>query len=176
MTPSVLRTTKISKFVIGFSCAKVHLCKWIVRVILGDFFVNMIFIFLLILLVAAVYLYIRHVYSYWSRHGYPFLEPSIPVGSLNKVARREQCFGENLFELYKQSTEPFVGIYMMFRPALLVRDPSLVHQMLTTDFASFHDRGVYCNPPDDPMSDNLFSIVAHFYYEETKINATNYDR
>lgn len=117
----------------------------------------MIFISL-ILLATAIYLYLRHVYSYWSRNGFPYLEPSIPAGNLNRLAKREQSFGVNIFELYKQSTEPFVGIYMAFKPALLVRDADLTHNMLTTNFSSFHDRGVYCNPKYDPMSENLFAM------------------
>lgn len=116
------------------------------------------FIISIVLLATAIYLYLRHVYSYWSRHGFPYLKPSIPAGNLNRLAKREQCFGENLFELYKQSAEPFVGIYMLFKPALLVRDAELTHQMLTVDFASFHDRGVYCNPKYDPLSDNIFAM------------------
>lgn len=116
------------------------------------------FLISIILLVTAIYLYLRHIYSYWWRHGFAYLEPSIPAGNLNKLAKREQCFGENIWELYKQSSEPFVGIYMMFKPALLVRDALLAHNMLTNDFASFHDRGVYCNPKYDPMSDNIFAM------------------
>lgn len=120
----------------------------------------MIFISL-ILLFTAIYLYLRHVYSYWSRNGFAYLEPSIPAGNLQKLAKREQSFGENLYELYKQSSEPFVGIYMLFKPALLVRDAELAHKMLATDFASFHDRGVYCNPKYDPMSENIFAMTGN---------------
>lgn len=112
----------------------------------------------IILLVTAVYLFLRYVYSYWSRKGFPYLEPSIPAGNLMRLAKCEMCFGETLFDLYKQSTEPFVGIYMLFKPALLVRDAALVHKILTVDFGSFHDRGVYCNPKNDPLSEGLFSM------------------
>lgn len=112
-----------------------------------------------ILGVVAVYLYLRYIYSFWHRHGFPYLPPSIPIGNLDLVAKRQKCFGENLHVLYKKTNEPFVGIYMMFKPALLVRDASLVHRMLVTDFSSFHDRGVYCNPKYDPMSENLFAMT-----------------
>lgn len=124
---------------------------------IGAILLKMLFISL-VLLAAAVYLYLWYVYSYWSRNGFPTLEPSIPVGNLNRLVKREKSFGETLFELYRQSTEPFVGIYMLFRPTLLVRDAALTHQMLTTDFASFHDRGTYCNPKYDPLSENIFAM------------------
>lgn len=121
----------------------------------------MIYILLSLLLATAVYLYLRHVYSYWSRHGFPYLVPSIPAGNLKRLTKREKCFGEALFELYRQSTEPFVGIYLLFKPALLIRDANLIQKILTTDFANFHDRGVYCNPKCDPMSENIFAMSGY---------------
>lgn len=119
----------------------------------------MLVLFLPLLAAAALYFYLRHVYSYWTRHGFAHLEPSIPVGNLGLVVRRETSFGLCLFDLYKRTTEPFVGIYMLFKPVLLVRDASLARQMLSTDFNSFHDRGVYCNPKYDPLSENLFAMT-----------------
>lgn len=117
----------------------------------------MLFI-LLVLLLSVFYLYLRYVYSYWSRHGFPYLQPWIPIGNLTRVAKREQGFNENLFELHTQTSEPFVGIYMLFKPALLVRDPTLIQRMLVNDFPSFHDRGVYCDPKNDPLSNNIFGM------------------
>lgn len=119
------------------------------------FFVSIIFG------VVALYLYIRYIYSYWYRNGFPYLEPSIPSGNMDLVVKGKKSFGENFYDLYKQTTEPFVGLYIFFKPVLLVRDASLVRKMLVTDFASFHDRGVYCNPKYDPMSENLFAMTGH---------------
>lgn len=115
----------------------------------------------LALALTSLYLYLRYVYSYWSRNGFPYLKPSIPFGNLDRVAKRQMGFGETIYELYKQSSEPFVGIYMLFKPTLLVRDAGLVRKMLSADFASFHDRGVYCNPKYDPLSDNLFAMTGN---------------
>lgn len=115
----------------------------------------------IVLVITSVYLYLRYIYSYWSRNGFPYLEPSIPFGNLDRVAKRQQGFGENIYELYKQSTGPIVGIYMLFKPTLLVRDAGLVRKMLGADFASFHDRGIYCNPKYDPLSDNLFAMTGN---------------
>lgn len=115
----------------------------------------------IILVVAAIYLYLRYVYSYWNRNGFPYLPPSIPIGNLDLVVKQKKSFAENFYELYTQTTEPFVGIYMMFKPVLLVRDAALIHRMMVTDFASFTDRGVYCNPKYDPMSENLFAMTGN---------------
>lgn len=114
-----------------------------------------------VLLVFAVYLYLRYVYSYWERHNFPSLAPSIPFGNLGLVAQRKESFGGCLYQLYKQSTLPFVGIYMMFKPVVLLRDAGLARRVLSVDFRSFHDRGVYCNPTYDPLSENLFAMTGN---------------
>lgn len=111
------------------------------------------------LLALAIVLYLRHVYSHWDRNGFPYLPPTIPFGNLGLVVMRKASFGVCLYELYKQTTEPFVGIYMLFKPVILVRDAHLARQMLSADFGSFHDRGVYCNPKYDPLSENLFAMT-----------------
>lgn len=112
----------------------------------------------LIFVVTAIYLFLKYVYSYWDREGFPYLKPSIPFGNLVDVIKRKTSFGINIYTLYKASTEPFSGIYLLFRPALLVRDADLVKNILTTDFNSFHDRGVFHNPSVDPLSGHLFNM------------------
>lgn len=109
-------------------------------------------------LITAIYLYLKYVYSHWKRYKFPFIEPIIPWGNLSLVATRKTSFGINIYELYKATREPFIGIYLLFRPAILVRDPNLVKQILATDFNYFHDRGIYYNPKYDPMSENLFAL------------------
>lgn len=100
----------------------------------------------------------KRQYSYWEHVGIPNIRPNIPFGNLQSVARKERSFGTAIYDIYKQTTEPFLGIYLFFRPALLVRDAELVKNMLTKDFQHFHDRGVYCDPKRDKMSANLFAL------------------
>lgn len=113
---------------------------------------------LVVILVLTAILFVKRQYSYWERIGIPSLKPKIPFGNLKSVANKERSFGTALYDLYNQTKEPFVGIYMFFRPAILVRDAELVKNMLTKDFQYFHDRGTYCDPKNDPMSANLFAL------------------
>lgn len=46
-------------------------------------------------------------------------------------------------------------MYMLFKPTLVIADPDLIRSVLTKEFNSFHDRGVYWNKKVDPLSDNL---------------------
>lgn len=71
-----------------------------------------------------------------------------------------KCMGVNLYDLYNCSNEPIVGIYLLFRPALLVRDADLVKRILSTDATSFYDRGVYHNP-DDPVANNILMMTGN---------------
>jgi cytochrome P450 family 6 len=69
-----------------------------------------------------------------------------------------RSFGVAIYDLYQQSKRPFIGIYLFFRPAVLIRDAHLAKSILTSDFLSFHDRGVYCNEEADPFSCSLFAL------------------
>ena len=66
--------------------------------------------------------------------------------------------GDVATRLYKSSNEPFVGIYSILRPMLLVRDPELIQTILIKDFANFSDRDVHFNESYDPVSAHLFSL------------------
>lgn len=63
-----------------------------------------------------------------------------------------------IYDMYKSTKEPVIGLYLTLRPALLVRDAQLAHDVLVKDFASFHDRGVYVDEKNDPMSASLFQM------------------
>lgn len=118
------------------------------------------YITLLLCVPVAIYFYLKYVYSHWERNAIPFLEPSIPFGNLGDVAKQKSAFGIHIYNLYKQSKEyPLLaGIYLFFRPAILLRDADLIKRVLTTDFNSFHDRGTFHNPDLDPLSSHLFNM------------------
>ena len=117
----------------------------------------MILALLLVLMVCAFF-FVKKQYSHWESVGIPNLKPMIPFGNLKSVVKNQRSFGTAIYDIYKQTKEPFLGIYLFFRPAILVRDAELVKNILTRDFQHFHDRGVYCEPKSDPMSGNLFAL------------------
>lgn len=70
------------------------------------------------------------------------------------------------FQLQKYYSEmkgkgPFGGLYLMWRPAVLVLDLEFVKQVLIKDFNYFQDRGVYYNEKDDPLSAHLIALDGH---------------
>lgn len=138
--------------------------------------IAMIVISLALLLIAAGvgYLYLRYIYSYWQRNGFPFVKPSIPMGNLSAVTNRQRSFGMTLYDLYRKSTEPlFTGIYLFFRPALLIRDAELVKLILVDNFQQFHDRGTFFNPSVDPVSAHMFHMPGQMWRQmRTKFSPT----
>ncbi|XP_052858632.1 probable cytochrome P450 6d5 [Drosophila gunungcola] len=118
----------------------------------------MIGIYLLISAVTLLFVYLKWTFSYWDRKGFPSTGVSIPFGALESVTKGKRSFGLAIHDLYQSTREPVVGMYLTVRPALLVRDAQLAHDVLVKDFASFHDRGVYVDEKNDPMSANLFAM------------------
>lgn len=114
---------------------------------------------LLVLVLGTIFLFFRNIYSYWKRKGFPYIKPSIPFGNISETAMRKMSLGACLHELYKKSTDPFVGIYLFFRPALLIRDANLAKSILTSDFEHFYDRGVHCDEENDPLSATMFALT-----------------
>lgn len=117
----------------------------------------MLFLICLSILTALI-LWIQRHYSKWERENIPCVKANIPFGSMNEVRLKKKSFGLISYELYNSTKEKILGFYIFHRPALLIRDPDLVKLMLTSDFASFCDRGVYVDEKRDPLSGDLFSL------------------
>lgn len=118
----------------------------------------LILVFLCGLMVAAVVaIYLVHHYSYWRRHGVPELRPTIPFGNMLPALRGKKSPGNTIASLYNETSEPFVGIYVLFQPQLLVRDLALVKHILQDNFDYFYNRNIHINECNDPLSVNLFS-------------------
>lgn len=114
----------------------------------------------IILITLSCVAYVRFVsFTYWSRQGIPALSPSLPFGNLFDTMTRKMSFGENIKDLYGLTKEPMIGLYLLWRPAILLRNASLVKQVLGKDFAYFHDRGIYTRPEADPISDSIFAMT-----------------
>lgn len=114
--------------------------------------------FLVLALFFAIYLFVKRQYTYWDNFNIPHLKAKFPYGNLEQVAKKERTFGTAIYDIYKNSKEPFLGIYLFFKPAILIQDRELVKNILTRDFAYFHSRGVYIDTKRDPMSANLFTM------------------
>ncbi|XP_036327231.1 probable cytochrome P450 6d5 isoform X2 [Rhagoletis pomonella] len=112
----------------------------------------MILLLLIITAFALALLYIKWTYTYWQRKGFPYYAPKIPFAVLDGVRKREVSLGMAVYDVYRTTKDKVVGIYLMTRPALLVRDAQLARDILAKDFESFHDRGIHVDDEKDPQS------------------------
>ncbi|XP_058830801.1 probable cytochrome P450 6d4 [Topomyia yanbarensis] len=116
-------------------------------------------IILAVLAAPVVYLLLLHHFSYWKRHGIAQLGPSFVFGDVGQFIRQQHCIGVMCSKLYEISKNlPYVGIYVSFRPGMLINDPQMIKDITVRDFEHFHDRGLHVNEEKDPLSCHLFAL------------------
>lgn len=116
------------------------------------------FLILFLILIVTIYIFLKYHYSQWERQNFPNIQPTIPLGNLMSTFTQKRSFGFNIKDLHDSTKKSFIGIYLFFRPAVLVRDPELVKNILKTDFSSFTDRGIFSNAEIDPFTANIFTF------------------
>nr|AFP20595.1 cytochrome CYP9A51 [Spodoptera littoralis] len=91
-------------------------------------------------LIAVVVLYLRQLYSTFSRHGIKHFKPVPLLGNMSKVLFRRQHLANNIVELYNAfPEEKFVGRFEFLNEAVLLRDLELVKKVCVKDFEYFVD-------------------------------------
>lgn len=105
------------------------------------------------------YSWISKRYSYWTARGVPTVSGIFPLGNLVGIGRRHMAFMiRDCYRKLKTSGKKFGGIYFFVNPVVLALDLDFVKDVLVKDFQYFHDRGVYYNEKDDPLSAHLISL------------------
>ena len=114
---------------------------------------------LLILSFALIYYLVEKRYKYWNDLGFISGPTDFPYGSLKGFGTKIPVFEgiQSYYETYKGKTKA-LGIYFFFSPTLLILDVDLLKNIFIKDFASFHDRGIYYNKEDDPLSANMLAL------------------
>nr|AHJ10930.1 cytochrome P450 6EV9 [Chironomus kiiensis] len=116
------------------------------------------FLWLLIAVISLSYVYFKKKYSYWKDLGFPYPEPSIPMGNLSGVGYKEHLSDFVIREYNKfKDKGPAFGIYLFTKPTLTVTDVNLIKEVTTNSFESFNEREFYINEKADPLMKNLFT-------------------
>ncbi|XP_074030754.1 probable cytochrome P450 6a14 [Leptinotarsa decemlineata] len=107
-----------------------------------------------------VYIYFKRAFTYWRKMEVPQLDPTFPFGDMASVIFRKQNMGDKIKEIYdKMKGQRYAGLYFFSRKAFLPLDPIIIKDILNKDFQHFHDRGIYYDEENDPLSAHLFSIA-----------------
>lgn len=121
------------------------------------------FFYLLVIVVTLSYIWYKYNYEYWKRRGVRGPKPSFLFGNLFKSLTFQMNISEMQIDWYnKFSDAPIVGFYKLTQPALMIRDPELVKEVLVKAFSSFHTNEM--NIPtieeeDDVLTKNPFFKV-----------------
>lgn len=87
------------------------------------------------------YWFLKHRYTYWERKGFKsYPNPNFLFGHFGPTFTQKQNVGELTTEIYKSMNEPYVGMYGILKPILMVCDPQAVRTILIKDFQYFTDR------------------------------------
>ncbi|XP_075167554.1 uncharacterized protein LOC142239648 [Haematobia irritans] len=127
------------------------------------------------LVLMAIYLWCRRTYSYWQRHGIPYVKPTMIIGNTKEAFSLKTSIGLHLSQLYnlpEMHDEPVIGIYMFHQPALVVRDPEIIKSILIKDFNLFNNRYGKCDPHGDVLGNSNLFFARNSYWKElrTKIS------
>ncbi|KAL7026335.1 hypothetical protein ACKWTF_013868 [Chironomus riparius] len=131
-------------------------------------------LYILIAVILLIYFWFRKRYSFWKDHGFQYLEPSIPLGSMGGVGFKEHLseFMKRQYDYFKNKAPAF-GIFFVANPVLILTDLDLIKDVTTRHFESFHEREFYINEKADPLWKNLFTAGGQEWKDlRTKLSPT----
>ena len=108
----------------------------------------------------AAYLISKHQ-NYFRSRNVPFVKSFPLLGVLSDVVLRRKGIYEAICDIYnnpKVNREPFFGIFLFHKPALLIKDPELIKRVLIKDFQSFSNRYSSTGDADKIGAPNLFVV------------------
>ncbi|XP_047532463.1 cytochrome P450 6k1-like [Vanessa atalanta] len=108
----------------------------------------MYLLFLGVVVCFVVWLYIRwlNIKKYWADRGVPHLPPLPLLGNFTFLLREN--IGVWLRMLYEQFKCPYVGIWVFWKPVLVVNAPDIARNILVKDFNNFRNRSMSCGYTD----------------------------
>nr|DAB41775.1 TPA_inf: cytochrome P450 CYP332A38 [Lerema accius] len=119
-------------------------------------FIAQLFILFIITCLIILCGFFYHNYSYWKKKGVPYEEPFLFFGNLTFLMRKS--FWDYCYTLRKKYPSDYVGIFLAWRPALVVQTPELARRILVKDHEYFQDRSLYSRESDALGSLNLFTM------------------
>lgn len=113
----------------------------------------------IVVIFATLLFWIYHRQNYFKNLGIPYIK-SIPfLGAFTDVVLGKVAIYDAINEIYNRpevNDEPFFGIFLFHKPALVVNEPELIKKILVKDFVHFSDRYVGSDTHDPIGNYNLF--------------------
>lgn len=111
-------------------------------------------VFLLATIIAA-YFYMTRNFQYWKKRGVLEIHPCPFFGNFSI----RMSPGYLLKKFYEQSeNSPYVGIYILDKPCLVLRDPEIIKRILIKDFNVFSDKFMRSSERENFSNNSIFLI------------------
>lgn len=128
--------------------------------------------FVLAAICLAIYVSYRRQFAYWTRHrSVPSIPGKIFNGDLRSFLTFETNLGYHLKTIYddpKFADKPVVGVYGLYKPSLLIREPELVKSVLVKDFESFRNRFDDIDIDHDPIAAQAMFFAKYGIWKEMR--------
>ncbi|XP_013171919.1 PREDICTED: cytochrome P450 9e2-like [Papilio xuthus] len=120
----------------------------------------MVLLVLLSAVAVALAVYLRHVYTRFSKYGVKSLTPLPILGNMARIVIRMDHFAQNMERMYKlDSRDRFVGKYQFLDPVVIIKDIDLIKAVTVRDFEHFLDHRNFVDEKlDSYFGRNLFSL------------------
>lgn len=124
----------------------------------GTFF-NVEVIIISITVFVVFYLLMMRHFEYWTRKGVVQIKPVPIFGNFAKCFFMKISPGYWFKEFYERSKNlPYMGVYILNQPGLMLRDPNIIKQILLKDFNNFADKFMESGKNDHLGNANLFIV------------------
>ncbi|KAI5646476.1 cytochrome p450 domain-containing protein [Phthorimaea operculella] len=120
----------------------------------------MLLLLVVALIALSIYWYSVSNLDYWEKKGVKHDTPLPIIGNTFRQAIQQISVAELITEkYYKYPNEKYVGYYVGNQRGLILRDPTIIQHILTTDFHYFYPRGILLHKEVyDPLMKKLFTI------------------
>ncbi|CAH2049664.1 unnamed protein product, partial [Iphiclides podalirius] len=124
----------------------------------GKKIANMLLLLLFMIVCLTIWMYIHWtgVRQYWAKRGVPHLPPHPILGSLTFLQKQNP--GLWMRDMYDRFRSPYVGMWLFWRPALIINSPEIARRVLVKDSALFRDRLLSSGRSDPIGGLNLFTV------------------
>lgn len=94
----------------------------------------------------AVYYYGTCTFDFWKNRGVVGPRPLPYIGNIMEILLVKKSAAKFVEEIYAAcKNEPMVGLYTIRSPALMLREPELIKDVLVKNFSTFSERGYNYN-------------------------------
>ncbi|XP_043475349.1 cytochrome P450 6k1-like [Leptopilina heterotoma] len=122
-------------------------------------FLNVELIIISITVFVVFYLLMMRHFEYWTRKGVVQIKPVPIFGNFVKCFFMKISPGHWFKEFYEKSKNlPYMGVYILNQPGLMLRDPNIIKQILLKDFNNFADKFMESGKNDHLGNANLFIV------------------